>query len=191
MTGTEDYELEKVLIPLFRTNHIITLANDLIDPKGFNLRDVPGKSYKVFQPVFTEEKRQLANLFSVDYPVIYYHLLAVRVEALDCLGDEYLFIRAYRVGHTIKDEALLVVVEAQVKGGCHLIDEDGHIGGDGHGRWYGVLCPAEALSELISDLETEEARRRKLLPKGYKCGPKDKSEVDTSEKSNNEHILSP
>jgi hypothetical protein len=184
MANTESFELEKVLIPLFRTKYIITVEDKLIDPKGFNLRNVPDKSYKIFQPVFTEEKRQLANLLSVDYPVIYYHLLAVRVEALDLLGDEYLFIRAYRVGHTPQGEALLVVVEMQVKGGCHIIDDDGHIGGDGHGRWYGVLCQAEALSELISDLQTEEARRQKLLPKRYyRCvrDSADKNEVDTSE----------
>jgi hypothetical protein len=40
-----------------------------------------------------------------------------------------------------------------------------------------------SLSELISDLKIEEARRRKLLPKRYYSprNPKDKNEVDTSE----------
>jgi hypothetical protein len=183
MAGTESFELEKVLIPLFRTKRIITVENNLIDPKGFNLRNLPGKSYKIFKPVFSEEKRQLESLFSVDYPVIYYHMLAVRLEASDIIGEEYVFIRGYRIGHTIDGEVIVIVVEAQVKGGCHIIDDDGHIGGDGHGRWYGVLCPAEALSELISDLETEETRRRKSLPKRYYRwrGPEDKNEVDTSE----------
>src|SRR5262249_20719644 len=152
---------------------IITIKNDLIDPTGFNLQTVPGKSYKFFQPVFTLEKRQLESLFSVDDPVIYYHMLAVRVEASDIIGEEYVFIRGYRIGRTIDGEVIVIVVEAQVKGGCHLIDEDGHIGGDGHGRWYGVLCPAEALSELTFDLETEEARRRELLPKIYYELPED------------------
>jgi hypothetical protein len=182
MTGTESFELEKSLIPLFRTKYIITIEDELIDPKGFNLRNVPGKSYKFFQPVFAEEKRRLAYLLDVDDPVIYYHMLAVRVEALDCLGDEYLFIRAYRVGHTREGEAVLVVVEAQVKGGCHIIDDDGHIGGDGKGRWYGVLCPAKALSELISDLRIEEAKRRNLLPKCYyTLDSENEGKVDTSE----------
>jgi hypothetical protein len=98
MTGTENFELEKSLIPLFRTKHIITVENELIDPKGFNLKAVPGKSYKIFQPMFTEEKRQLANLFNVDYPVIYYHMIATRVEALDCLGDEFFLSAAIESG---------------------------------------------------------------------------------------------
>jgi len=182
MTGTESFELEKSLIPLFRTKYIITLEDELIDPKGFNLKAVPGKSYKIFKPVFVQEKHELACLLSVDYPVIYDHMIAVRVEALDVVGDEYLFIRAYRVGHTPQNDALLVVVEAQVKGGCHIIDDDGRIGGEGRGHWYGVWCPIEALPELTSDLETEETRRRELLPKRYyRLCPESEREVDTSE----------
>ena len=46
------------------------------------------------------------------------------------------FIRGYRVGHTPEGEAVIVVVEAQVKGGCHVFDDNGHIGGDGVGRWH-------------------------------------------------------
>ena len=133
--------------------------------------------------MFSEEKRQLESLFNVHYPVVYYHVLAVRLEALDIIGEEYVFIRGYRVGHTLEGEMIVIVVQTQVKGGCHIIDNHGNIGGDGHGRWYGVLCPSEALSELISDLKTEEARRQKLLPKRYYiwADPKDKNEVDTSE----------
>jgi hypothetical protein len=103
------------------------------------------------------------------------------LEAFDVIGDEYFFIRAYRVGHTLEMETVAVVVEAQVKGGCHVIDDDGHIGGDGNGHWYAVLCPAEAESELIADLKEEETKRRELLPKmlfrmgedPYKSIPKD------------------
>ena len=70
--------------------------------------------------------------------------------AADVIGEEYLFIRAYRVGHTLKMDTIAVVVEARVKGGCYVFDEDGRIGGDGKGRWYGVLCPAEAEAELVA-----------------------------------------
>ena len=124
---------------MFRRQCIITVANDDIDPKGFNVKEVPGRSYKIFAPVFTEEKRQLALLAELDTDVIYPHMLAVRLEAYDIIGAEYLFIRGYRVGHTLEGEVVIVVVETQVKGGCHLIDEGGHIGGDGTGRWYAVL----------------------------------------------------
>jgi hypothetical protein len=92
-------------------------------------------------------------------------MLAVRLEALDIIGDEYLFIRAYGVGHTLEMEPIAIVVEAQVKGGCYLIDDDGHIGGDGKGHQYAVLCPAEAESELVADLKAEETKGRRLLPK--------------------------
>jgi hypothetical protein len=92
-------------------------------------------------------------------------MLLVRAEAFGVVGEENLFIRAYRVGHTLELERVVVVVEAQVKGGCHVIDENGHIGGDGKGRWYGVFCPtASAKSELVRDLRIEEAKRRQFLP---------------------------
>lgn len=153
----------------------------MIDPKGFNLKEVPGRSYKIFHPVFTEEKRQLACLVELDTDVIYPHMLAVRLEAFGVIGEEYLFIRGYRVGHTLEGETVIVVVEAQVKGGCHCIDEDGHIGGDGKGSWYAVLCPSDAESKLVADLKAEEARRRKLLPKCYFVRVESTDEVDTSE----------
>jgi hypothetical protein len=161
----DEFELERELLPLFRKQCIISVANNLLDPHGFNLKEVPGRSYKIFNRVLPEEKAQLASLLLPDYPAIYFHMLAVRLEALDVIGEEYLFIRAYRVGHTLELETIAVVVEAQVKGGCHVIGEDGHIGGDGKGRWHAVLCPAEAESELIADLKAEEAERRALLPK--------------------------
>jgi hypothetical protein len=168
------------LLPIFRSQCIITVANKLIDPKGFNLKGVPGRSYKIFAPVFNEEKRQLALLVELDTDIIYLHMEAVRREAFDIIGEEYLFIRSYRVGHTLKGETVLIVVEAQVKGGCHLIDDDGNIGGNGEGRWYGVLCPSHIESELVADLKAEEKRRRKLLPKCFfRFGETD--QVDTSE----------
>ena len=163
--SNDEFALEKSILPLFRKQCVITIANNLIDPKGFNLKRVPGRSYKIFTPVFPEEKVQLARLLEPVYPVIYFHMLTVRLEALNVIGDEYLFIRAYRVGHTLEMETIAIVVEAQVKGECHVIDEDGHIGGDGKGHWYAVLCPAEAEPELVADLKAEEAKRRKLLPK--------------------------
>jgi len=103
--------------------------------------------------------------------------------AADVIGEEYLFIRAYRVGHTLKMDTIAVVVEARVKGGCYVFDEDGRIGGDGKGRWYGVLCPAEAEAELVASLKAEEAERRRSLPLPmYEFGSPDRTdEVDTSE----------
>jgi hypothetical protein len=166
---------------LFRKQCIIAIDNKLIDPKGFNLREVPNRSYKIFDPVFIEEERQLYLLFDPDTDVIYRHMLCVRSYAYDVIGEEYLFIRGYRVGHTLEGEAVIVVVEAQVKGGCHVFDEDGHIGGDGVGRWYAVLCPSGAESEVVNDLKAEEARRRKFLPKAYFQRYENTDEIDTSE----------
>jgi hypothetical protein len=162
-----DFRFEKLLLPIFRSGSIITLKNNLIDPTGFNLKEIPGRSYKIFEPVFSEEKRQLTSLLEVDIEVICPHMLAVRREAYDVIGEEYLFIRGYRVGHTLELETIVVVVETQVSGGCHCIDEDGHIGGEGKGRWYAVLCPSDAETELVADLKAEESERRKLLPKYY------------------------
>ena len=51
------------------------VADLLIDPAGFNLKQIPDKSYEIFDPQFTEEKRQLAILLDVDVNVIYPHLL--------------------------------------------------------------------------------------------------------------------
>jgi hypothetical protein len=114
--SNDEFALEKSLLPLFRKQCVITIANNLIDPQGFNFKKIPGRSYKIFAPVFPEEKVQLTCLLEPHYPVIYFHMLAVRLEALDVIGDEYLFIRAYRVGHTLEMETITVVVEAQVKG---------------------------------------------------------------------------
>jgi hypothetical protein len=171
------------LLSLFRRKGIITVKNDLIDPSGFNLEAVVDKPYKIFKPIFSEELRQLHCVLDPSFPAIYYHMLAVRSQAFDIIGEEYVFIRGYRVGHTLDGDPVFVVVEAQVKGGCHIIDGDGSIGGDGKGRWYGVLCPAEAQAELEADLNAEEARRRELLPRQmYRWRrPEDDDEVDTSE----------
>ena len=177
----EEFALQRALLPLFRRQSIITVKNDLIDHKGFNLKQVPGKPYKLFKPVFSAEKNKLSLLFHITH-VSYLHMLAVRQSAYDVIGEEYLFIRGYRVGHTLEGETILVVVEAQVEGGCYMIDDDGHIGGDGNGRWYGVLCPSDAESKLVADLRAEEAKRRELLPKVYyEAAWKNAGEVDTSE----------
>jgi hypothetical protein len=175
------FALEGKYVPLFRKQCIIAINNKLIDPKGFNLREVPNRSYKIFDPVFTEEKRQLYLLVDPDTDAIYPHMVCVRSDAYDVIGEEYLFIRGYRVGHTLEGEAVIVVVEAQVKGGCHVFDDNGHIGGDGVGRWYAVLCPSGAESELVNDLKAEEARRRKFLPKAYFQRRENTDEIDTSE----------
>jgi hypothetical protein len=165
---------------MFRTQGIIPLKSDLIDPSGFNLKAVAGKPYRIFKPIFSEEQRQLYCLLNSD--ATYLHMQAVRSQAYDVIGDEYLFIRAYRVGHTLDLDLVLVVVEAQVRGGCHLIDDEGRIGGEGIGRWYGVLCPAEAQAELMADLKVEEARRRKSLRRAlFRVVEDDSDEVDTSE----------
>jgi hypothetical protein len=155
---------DEELIPMFRRQCIITVADDLIDPSGFNLKNVPDRLYRVFAPAFPEERHQLCCVLSPDDSAILYHMVGVRHEAFGVIGEEYLFIRAYRVGHTLDLDLVLVVVEAQIKGGAHCIDDDGHIGGDGKGHWYGVLCPAEAQAQLVADLKAEEARRRKSLP---------------------------
>jgi hypothetical protein len=176
------FELEQRFIPLFRRQCIIAVQERLIDPKGFNLQEVPGKSYQIFAPVFTEEKRQLGALAAIT-DVVFEHMLAVRLQADDLIGDEYLFIRGYRVGHTLAGESVLIVVETQVSGGCHLIDDDGRIGGNGKGHWYGMLCPLDAESELESDLKAEEMQRRDLLHKQLYRWPTEaeREQVDTSE----------
>jgi hypothetical protein len=83
-------------------------------------------------------------------------MLFVRRNAFEVEGEEYVFIRSYRVGHTLETDLLFVVVYTQTKGGCHLINDSGKIAGDGFGKWYGVLCPADAKDRLVSDLEAEE-----------------------------------
>jgi hypothetical protein len=178
----DQFALEKLLLPIFRRQCIIAARNNLVDPTGFNLKEVPGRSYTVFHPVFSAEKRQLCLLLDPD-EVIYAHMLVVRLEAFDVIGEEYLFIRGYRVGHTLEGETIVVVVEAQVKGGCYIVDDDhdGHIGGDGKGRWYAVLCPSDAESELLADLKAEEAKRRESLPVCVFRWMKNTDEVDTSE----------
>jgi hypothetical protein len=110
----DEFALDRALVLLFRRQGIITVKNDLIDPKRLNLQKVPGKPYKIFKPVFSAEQAQLERLFEPGH-VIYLHMLAVRTEAYDVIWEEYLFIRAYRVGHTLEGEAILIVVETQVK----------------------------------------------------------------------------
>jgi hypothetical protein len=48
-------------------------------------------------------------------------MLCVRSEAPDVVDEEYLFIRGYRVGHTLELETIVVVVEAQVRGGVTVL----------------------------------------------------------------------
>ena len=75
------------------------------------------------------------------------------------------------------------VQTAEVSGGAHLIDDDCHIGGDGTGRWYVVLCPAGAQNELANDLRVQEAEGKKLLRHRMyrkKANP-DPDQIDTSE----------
>jgi hypothetical protein len=177
-----DFQFEKSFLPIFRRQCIITPRNNLIDPRGFNLKEVPGESYKIFSPIFSEEKRRLWLLLDLA-EAAYVHLMAVRLEAYDVIGEEYLFIRGYRVGHTLEGAIIAVVVETQVKGGCCIIDDDehGHIGGDGKGSWYGVLCPSDAEMELVTDLKVEESKRRKILPKCWFKRVENTNEVDTSE----------
>jgi hypothetical protein len=84
-------------------------------------------------------------LLDVDLNVIHPHLLTVRKEAYDIIGEEYVFIRPYRVGHTLDGKLIVVVVDVQVRGGCHIIDDEGKIDGSGKGHWYAVLCPERNL----------------------------------------------
>jgi hypothetical protein len=86
---------------MLKNNHGTPSVSDLlIDSVGFNLKQITDRSYQIFDPQFTEEKRQLSILLDVDLNVIYPHLLTVRKEAYDIIGEEYVFIRPYRVGHT-------------------------------------------------------------------------------------------
>jgi hypothetical protein len=174
----DHFALARVLIPLFCQHRIIKVTDDLIDPSGFNLEEVPDRAYSLFRPQFSKEQDQLERVLSPEFPAIHHHMLCVRNVIRDVLGKEYLFIRAYRVGHTLDLDLVLVVVEAQVKGGCYQIDDDGHIGGEGKGRWYGVLCPAEAQAQLVADLKAEEARRRKSLPEVVFGLPEDSNDDD-------------
>jgi hypothetical protein len=162
-------EFGKNVLPLFREHYIIPEWDSLIDPEGFTLKAVPGRSYRIFNPQIAEEKIELAWGLCSQAHVEHQHMVGVRQACYDVINEHYLFIRGYRVGHTLEGETIVVVVEAQVCGGCHLIDErnDGRIGGDGKGRSYVVLCPSGAESELGADLKAEEAQRRELLPKVY------------------------
>jgi hypothetical protein len=114
--------------------------------------------------------------------VVYEHMLFVRSNAYDVEGEEYVFIRSYRVGHTVEGDLLFVVVDTQTKGGCHLIDDSGKIAGDGFGKWYGALCPAGAEATLVADLDAEEQRRQRQIPQMIFARNTDTS-VDTSELS--------
>jgi hypothetical protein len=156
------------------------VADLLIDHTGFNLKQIPGRSYEIFDPQFREEKRQLSILLEIDVNVIYPHLLMVRQEAYDVIDEEYVFIRPYRVGHTLEGKLIVVVVDVQVRGGCHIIDDEGKIDGSGRGDWYAVLCSGDALAQLEADLEAEEARRKALIPKVYYRQNEDTG-TDTSE----------
>jgi hypothetical protein len=57
--SNDEFALEKSLLPLFRKQCVITIANNLIDPQGFNFKKVRGRSYKIFAPAFPEERVQL------------------------------------------------------------------------------------------------------------------------------------
>jgi hypothetical protein len=169
---------------LFDSGDVIIDINDkLFYPKGFNLKPVSGRSYKIFQPVFTAEKNQLALCLDLDTDVIYPHLMAARTSMHDVIGEEYLFIRAYRVGHTIDGESIIAVVESQLSGGSTCIDDDdGYIGGHGKGKWFIALCPEHSESELLADIKSDEARRRKSLPKmQWRRDEERESKADTSE----------
>ena len=61
--------------------------NKLIDPAGFNLRGIPGRNYREFSPIFTEERRQLSIRLYADM-VVYEHMLFVRRNACDVEGEE-------------------------------------------------------------------------------------------------------
>jgi hypothetical protein len=59
----DEFAVARQLLPLFRKQCIISAANTLIDSQGFNLKEIPGRSYKIFAPAFREEKVQLTRLF--------------------------------------------------------------------------------------------------------------------------------
>jgi len=80
-------------------------------------------------------------LLDVDLNVIHPHLLTVRKEAYDIIGEEYVFIRPYRVGHTLDGKLIVVVVDVQVRGGCHIIDDEGKIDGSGKGTLVRCAVP--------------------------------------------------
>jgi hypothetical protein len=100
--------------------------------------------------------------------VKYEHLLFVHINADDVIGDEYFFIRPYRVGKTPGGDLVFIVVETQTKGSCHVIDEEGNIAGDG--RSYGVLCPADAEASLVADLAGLETYRQSEMPQAVYFG---------------------
>ncbi len=68
----------------------------------------------------------------------------MRKKAYDVIGEEYVFIQPYLVGHTLEGK-LIVVVDIQVKGGCHIVDDEAKIDGSAKGHWYAVLCPSRRL----------------------------------------------
>jgi hypothetical protein len=136
--------------------------NQLIDPSALDLEDVPGRSYRTFDPV----PARVDDVCMVEYA----HLLFVRINAYDVIGEEYFFIRPYRVGKTSHGELVFIVVETQTKGGCHVIDQRGEIAGDGFGRSYGVLCPADAEATLVADLAGLEKYRQSEMPQALYCG---------------------
>jgi hypothetical protein len=48
---------------MLKDNHGTPSVSDLlIDPVGFNLKQITNRSYQIFDPQFTEEKRQLSIL---------------------------------------------------------------------------------------------------------------------------------
>ena len=100
------FALERKYVPLFRKHCIIAINNELIDPKGFNLREVPNRLYKIFDPVFTEEKRQLDVLVNPDTDVIYEHMVCVRADAHDVIGEEYLLSAATGSGILLRVKRL-------------------------------------------------------------------------------------
>jgi hypothetical protein len=155
--------------------------NKLIHPAGFNLRHIPGREYRKFNPIFTEEKRKLSLILDADM-VVYEHMVFVRSNAYDVEGEEYVFIRPYSVGHTVEGNLIFVVVDTQTKGGCHFINDSGKIAGDGFGKWDGVLCPADAEATLVADLDAEEKKRRREIPPMLFSVDTDTS-IDTSELS--------
>jgi hypothetical protein len=136
--------------------------NQLIDPSALDLVDVPDRSYRTFDPAPVG----VDEVCMVEYE----HLLSVRINAYDVIGEEYFFIRPYRVGQTSDGELVFIVVETQTKGGCHVIDQRGEIAGDGFGRSYGVLCPADAEATLVADLAAFEKYRQSEMPQAVYCG---------------------
>ena len=115
--------------------------DQLIDTSAFNKQAVPDRTYQIVDPIPDEVDPILVE---------HEHLIFIRENSDECAEWE-IYVSPYLIGHNTTGELLFVVVRTETIGAYSYIDENGKIRGDGTGRSYLVICPADPEATLRAD----------------------------------------